>query len=105
MSIWSKSNELRDKWFLLGKGNLFCFAKGQTVQVEASSDEKDILDTILDRKCILDREGCPNLQCHTWMSLFEFLMELRLYKCLWRSESEERAAAAVFVESEEKSNK
>ena len=43
-------------------------------------DEVGTWGNTLERKDILEMEGCPNLQCQVWKFTMAFVAELKLYK-------------------------
>ena len=65
--------------FSLGKGSLFCLAKGQIVQIGSSLSQKITSRIIELIKCNLDEEGWPILLCHKIeFETVELLHETRL---------------------------
>lgn len=79
---WIKSKGEQERWLLLEKWSLFCFAIGQIVNTKSLLSEVEMVGFTLERKGILDGEGWPNLQCQTWKELLDCLIELRMYKTL-----------------------
>ena len=64
ISQWTRSKMEEQMLLSLGKGSLFCLAKGQTVQTGSSLSQKVTSRIIKLIKCNLDEDGWLILLCH-----------------------------------------
>lgn len=77
VSQWMRSKALGATWLALGKGNLFCLAKGQIEQENWTSLFKVICEIQRESNSCLEMEGFPSLACHRCTLWHLFLTEVR----------------------------
>ena len=63
ISKCTRSKRQEERLLLFEKGNLFCFAKGQTLQTKSIELHWETVGITWERDDILDLEGWPSLQC------------------------------------------